>query len=56
MKVADFVGEDGDLEYFREDGTTVPVVPESKRKLIFQEAHSGCLAGHISARKIRRIL
>lgn len=56
MKVADFVVEDRDLKLIREDGTAVPVVPESKRKPMFEEAHNGCLAGHLSARKICRIL
>ncbi|EYC44818.1 hypothetical protein Y032_0448g1635 [Ancylostoma ceylanicum] len=56
VKVADFVLEEGDLKFIREDGTTVRVVPRAKSKAVFEEAHEGCLAGHFSARKMCRTL
>ncbi|KAK6033275.1 hypothetical protein OSTOST_00503 [Ostertagia ostertagi] len=56
LSIADFTLEEGELKLIREDGTTVLVVPRSKRKLVFDEAHSGCLAGHFAARKMCRLL
>ncbi|XGW28157.1 hypothetical protein V3C99_008173, partial [Haemonchus contortus] len=56
LKVADFMVEEGALKLLQEDGTAVVVVPKSKRREVFDEAHGGCLAGHFSAKKMCRIL
>ncbi|KAL6730448.1 hypothetical protein Aduo_001424 [Ancylostoma duodenale] len=56
LKVADFVIEEDDLKLIREDGTAARVVPRSKRRVVFEEAHERCLAGHFSARKMCRML
>ncbi|RCN49896.1 integrase core domain protein [Ancylostoma caninum] len=41
LKVMDFLIEEGDLKIALEDGSTVIVVPKSKRKEVFEEAHKG---------------
>ncbi|EYC34832.1 hypothetical protein Y032_1367g3848, partial [Ancylostoma ceylanicum] len=56
MKVVDFVLDEGDLKILKEDGTAVRVVPKSKRKEVFQEAHKGTLAGHFAVKKLLRLL
>ncbi|KAL6738274.1 hypothetical protein Aduo_011837 [Ancylostoma duodenale] len=56
MKVVDFVLEEGDLKILKEDGTSVRVVPKSKRKEVFEEAHKGSLAGHFAVKKLLRLL
>ncbi|EYC39419.1 hypothetical protein Y032_0656g1206 [Ancylostoma ceylanicum] len=56
VKVMDFLIEEGDLKIALEDGSTVRVVPKSKRKQVFEEAHKGSLAGHFSMKKIQRLL
>ncbi|EPB69515.1 zinc knuckle [Ancylostoma ceylanicum] len=44
VKVMDFLIEEGDLKIALEDGSTVRVVPKSKRKQVFEEAHKGAYA------------
>ncbi|WKX98818.1 hypothetical protein Q1695_014030 [Nippostrongylus brasiliensis] len=56
LKVLDFVIDEGDLKLFGEDGGAVRVVPTSKRRELFEEAHKGCLAGHFSTKKMLRML
>ncbi|KAL6743631.1 hypothetical protein Aduo_016651 [Ancylostoma duodenale] len=56
FRIADFCIHDGDLRLFLEDGSMTKVVPKSKRRELFDEAHAGSLAGHFNARKLTRQL
>ncbi|EYC05399.1 hypothetical protein Y032_0082g1560 [Ancylostoma ceylanicum] len=56
FRIADFCIYDGDLRLFLEDGSMTKVVPKSKRRELFDEAHAGSLAGHFNARKLARQL
>ncbi|KAK5972311.1 hypothetical protein GCK32_020134 [Trichostrongylus colubriformis] len=55
FRVADFFLDNGELLLVVEN-STVKVVPKSKRKALFTEAHGGPLAGHLNARKLCRKL
>ncbi|KAK6061721.1 hypothetical protein COOONC_00611 [Cooperia oncophora] len=55
FRVADFFVDDGELELVLEN-SMVKVVPKSKRRKLFDEAHEGLLAGHLNARKLYRKL
>ncbi|EYB82894.1 hypothetical protein Y032_0348g3182 [Ancylostoma ceylanicum] len=48
----DFRIDNGDLCLVQEDGSLVLVVPEDKRRPIFDEAHHGNLGGHFNADKM----
>ncbi|XGW22596.1 hypothetical protein V3C99_005091 [Haemonchus contortus] len=52
LRVADFCIHQNNLCLILEDGTVAKVVPRSRRRAVFDEAHSGVLAGHFNARKI----
>ncbi|XGW09034.1 hypothetical protein V3C99_011385 [Haemonchus contortus] len=52
VKVVDFLVEEGQLKFLQRDGTAVSVVPKEHRRKIFDENHSGSLAGHHSAKKM----
>ncbi|KAL6742337.1 hypothetical protein Aduo_015495 [Ancylostoma duodenale] len=54
LSSADFIIEGGKLELLREDGSPVPVVPQSHRRYLFDECHSGVLGGHFHARRMFR--
>ncbi|KAL6730064.1 hypothetical protein Aduo_001060 [Ancylostoma duodenale] len=55
LKVADFTLADGKLLLLR-DHVAVEVVPKQYRRKVFDDAHSGLLAGHFGPRKVFRIL
>ncbi|KAL6723933.1 hypothetical protein Aduo_018883 [Ancylostoma duodenale] len=48
----DFRIENGDLCLIQEDGSLTLVVPESKRRQLFDEAHHGSMGGHFNAQKM----
>lgn len=52
LKVVDFLLEDGNFKLLREDGNAILVVPKSRRKELFEEAHKGSLAEHFAAMKV----
>ncbi|EYB94572.1 hypothetical protein Y032_0170g268 [Ancylostoma ceylanicum] len=56
LSSADFLIEGGKLKLIREDGSAVSVVPQSRRRELFDESHSGVLGGHFHARKMFRTL
>lgn len=56
FRAVDFLIDKGDLKFILEDGQMVRVVPKSKRRAVFEEAHSGNLAGHFTAKKLIRLL
>ncbi|KAK6057644.1 hypothetical protein COOONC_04799 [Cooperia oncophora] len=49
---ADFEISNGKLRLIREDGSKVNVIPESKRRELFEEAHHGLMGGHFGSRKM----
>ncbi|VDO06369.1 unnamed protein product, partial [Haemonchus placei] len=55
LKVADFVMDRGYLALL-DNASVRKVVPASKRKAVFDEAHSGLLAGHFGPKKMIRQL
>ncbi|XGW13215.1 hypothetical protein V3C99_013667, partial [Haemonchus contortus] len=55
LRVADFCIDNGDLKMLC-GNTAVRVVPKSKRKALFDEAHGGAMAGHLNGRKLYRQL
>lgn len=55
FRVADFFVENGNLKLIWEN-FTVTVVPKTKRKAVFEEAHKGVMAGHLNGRKLYRQL
>ncbi|KAK6061723.1 hypothetical protein COOONC_00613 [Cooperia oncophora] len=48
----DFVIENGQLMLISEEGSFLPIVPQSRRHEVFKEAHNGALGGHFHARKM----
>lgn len=56
LRVADFTISDGELNLIGTDGGIVLVVPKEKRRQLFDEAHSGSLAGHFAAKKMTPLL
>ncbi|EYC19204.1 hypothetical protein Y032_0025g1233 [Ancylostoma ceylanicum] len=56
LSSADFIIKGSKLKLLREDGSPVPVVPQSHRRDLFDESHSGVLGGHFHARKMFRTL
>ncbi|EYC39508.1 hypothetical protein Y032_0653g1175 [Ancylostoma ceylanicum] len=53
FRVADFFVSDG-LLIVTVDNIVVKVVPRSKRKELFEEAHASALAGHLNSKKLYR--
>ncbi|EYC37335.1 hypothetical protein Y032_0802g2425 [Ancylostoma ceylanicum] len=51
LTVADFMIEDGELKLVMQD-TVAKVVPKSRRKQLFEEAHYGAMAGHLNGKKM----
>ncbi|KAL6738908.1 hypothetical protein Aduo_012404 [Ancylostoma duodenale] len=52
LSTADFVIENDRLKLICEDGPTVDVVPNSKRRDIFNDSHHGIIGGHFNSRKM----
>lgn len=55
FRVADLFIDKGDLNMMLENNS-VRVVPKSKRRELFDEAHSGAMAVHLNGRKSYRQL
>ncbi|EYC35032.1 hypothetical protein Y032_1180g3735 [Ancylostoma ceylanicum] len=54
-RIADFTIDHGDLKMMTEAGM-VTVVPKTRRRAVFHEAHGGMMAGHLNGRKLLRNL
>ncbi|KAL6738325.1 hypothetical protein Aduo_011885 [Ancylostoma duodenale] len=54
-RLADFAIDQGELKMTTEAGL-VTVVPKTRRRTVFDEAHGGAMAGHLNGRKLLRKL